>query len=77
MRPRVSLAPCRFGTKSLAIHLKACEKKWENQENLKPPKERRPCPRPPAGIDSLFEKDGMNKNDMNKFNAKAFDSYVE
>ena len=30
LRKIVPLAPSRFGTKSLAIHIKACEKKWEN-----------------------------------------------
>lgn len=50
MRQIVKTTLFRFGTKSLAFHLKACEKKWENEENLKPPKQRRPCPQPPRGL---------------------------
>lgn len=36
-----------FGTTSIEIHLKSCKKKWEIEENKKPPKERRPLPEPP------------------------------
>ena len=69
--------PLRFGTKSLAIHLKACEKKWENEQNLKPPKERRPCPRPPQGLDNLLEKGSITAKDINQFNSNSFNSFVE
>lgn len=37
-----------FGTKSLAIHIKACAKKWEDAEAQKPPRERRPVPQAPS-----------------------------
>ena len=39
-----------YGTKSLGIHLKTCVKKWENEENKKPRKQRRPLPQPPPGL---------------------------
>ena len=77
MRTIVSLLLFRFGTKSLAFHLKACEKKWENEENLKPPKDRRPCPRPPQALGSILEKGQVTKQDIHNFNVKSFDSYVE
>lgn len=42
-----------FGTASLQIHLKACAKKWEAQENLKPKNERRPLPQPPKELNQV------------------------
>ena len=33
-----------YGTTSIEIHLKACKKKWEIQEEQKPKRERRPVP---------------------------------
>ena len=71
------MSPSRFGTKSLAFHLKACEKKWENEQNLKPPKQRRPCPQPPQGLANLLDNGNVTKKDIYQFNAKSFDSYVE
>ena len=40
-----------FGTASLEIHLKTCKKKWEYEQDKKPPNERRPCPQPPENFD--------------------------
>ena len=36
-----------FGTASLDIHLKSCKKKWENEQAMKPLKERKPLPQAP------------------------------
>lgn len=69
--------PFRFGTKSLPIHLKACEKKWENEENLKPPKQRRPCPKPPQGFGTMINKGAITKEDINTFNAESFNTFKE
>ena len=33
-----------FGTRSLTIHIKSCQQKWENEQNLLPKKQRRKCP---------------------------------
>ena len=39
-----------FGTHSLSIHIKSCIKKWEDQENLKPKRDRRPVPSAPNSL---------------------------
>ena len=36
-----------YGSTSIEIHLKACKKKWETQEEQKPKRERRPLPPEP------------------------------
>ena len=36
-----------FGTASINIHIKSCQKKWEIEESKKPRNERRPMPQPP------------------------------
>lgn len=77
LRKRVLTLRNRFGTKSLAIHVKACEKKWENEQNLKPPKERRPCPQAPKGFGNLVSKDSITKEEINAFNGKSYDTFVE
>ena len=40
-----------YGTASLDIHIKSCEKKWENEQAKLPVKERRPCPTKPVEFD--------------------------
>lgn len=42
-----------YGSASIEIHLKSCKKKWEIEENKKPPKERRPLPEPPKQFDEV------------------------
>ena len=42
-----------YGTLSIEIHLKACAKKWEIEEDKKPPKERRPVPTKPKTFDDV------------------------
>lgn len=44
----------KYGTHSLNIHLKTCKKKWEEQESLKPPGERRPVPEPPKAFEEVM-----------------------
>lgn len=77
LRKRVTLALFRFGTKSLGIHIKSCQKKWENEQALKPPRERRPCPQPPKGLGEMLQKDNITKNDINSMNSGAFETYKE
>ena len=49
-----------YGTSSLEIHLKTCKKKWEIEQEKKPPRERKPCPEPPKEFDAAITgaKDG-------------------
>ncbi|BBN12755.1 hypothetical protein MPTK1_5g22620 [Marchantia polymorpha subsp. ruderalis] len=50
-RPRMLmcyLCGREFGSKSLPIHLPQCQKKWIDAESLKPAREQRPMPEPPA-----------------------------
>lgn len=53
-----------YGTTSLKIHLKACERKWEIEEAKKPRAERRPCPNPPQGLMNLLDKPTINHEDI-------------
>jgi hypothetical protein len=43
-----------YGTTSLEIHLKACRKKWEIEQEKKPVAQRRPCPDPPKDFDQAI-----------------------
>ena len=42
-----------YGTHSLEIHIKTCEKKWEQEQMQKPAKFRRPCPEKPPGFKNM------------------------
>lgn len=44
----------KYGTASIEIHLKACEKKWDIEQQKLPPKERRPCPTKPVVFDQAL-----------------------
>ena len=33
-----------YGTRSLEIHIKTCEKKWDYEQNKLPKSKRKPCP---------------------------------
>ena len=39
-----------FGTASLKFHLKSCMQKWDIEQEKRPKNQRRPCPKPPAGL---------------------------
>eukprot|EP00826_Nyctotherus_ovalis_P034888 TRINITY_DN2946_c0_g1_i8.p1 TRINITY_DN2946_c0_g1~~TRINITY_DN2946_c0_g1_i8.p1 ORF type:complete len:423 (-),score=150.52 TRINITY_DN2946_c0_g1_i8:150-1418(-) len=70
----------KYGTQSLNIHLKACKKKWEDQEALKPPGERKPVPEPPKAFDEVAtkgQKGAISSADMEKYNADAFQDWNE
>lgn len=60
-----------YGSTSLPIHIPQCQKKWLQQEEMKPKKERRPLPQPPKELDlaikagralTTAEIDAMNEN---------------
>ena len=55
-----------FGTASIGIHIPKCQEKWENVENAKPKRERRPCPKAPEIFDaSLGARGNGNLDAMN------------
>jgi len=66
-----------YGTKSIGIHLKNCEKKWDIDQMQKPPKERRPCPQPPKNFLNVIGKDTISRKDLEQLNNKAFEEYNE
>ena len=43
-----------YGTRSLEIHLKTCEKKWDNEQAKLPAKKRKPCPEAPRGFMNMI-----------------------
>ena len=63
-----------FGTASLEIHLKTCKKKWEWEQDQKPPHERRPCPEPPENFDQILA-GKITGSSMERYNEAAFDNY--
>ena len=64
-----------YGTKSIGIHIKNCEKKWEIDQSQKPRKERRPCPQPPKNFLEVISKDKVTHKDLEQLNVKAFEEY--
>lgn len=42
-----------FGTRSLEIHIKTCEKKWGYEQAKLPKSKQRPCPQPPPGFKNM------------------------
>ena len=43
----------KYGTTSLNIHLKACKKKWEQEQMNLPKEQRRPWPEPPKAFNEI------------------------
>ena len=43
-----------YGTRSLEIHIKACERKFENEQQKLPKKQRRPLPQAPRGFKNMI-----------------------
>jgi len=67
-----------FGSKSINIHIPQCEKKWENEQNQLPKKQRRPPPTKPFGFDQAIN-GGLKGKDldaaMEEYNAQALDDF--
>ncbi|CAG9316090.1 unnamed protein product [Blepharisma stoltei] len=61
-----------FGTTSLGIHQKNCARLWEERENLKPKRERRPLPEPPKEIAIA----SSGKDNIDQFNDIAFNAFT-
>lgn len=43
-----------YGTTSLKIHIKSCEKKWNIEQEKLPAKKRKPCPQAPPNFDDII-----------------------
>ena len=66
-----------YGTTSLEIHLKACRKKWDQEQEKKPPAQRKPCPEPPKDFDQAIAGAKTGTYDFQTYNNAAFDNYNE
>lgn len=66
-----------YGTKSIGIHLKNCEQKWNIEQEQKPKKDRRPCPQPPKNFNKVLGKENINRKDLEELNNEAFNEYNE
>ena len=64
-----------YGTKSINIHLKNCQKKWDIEQEKKPIKNRKPCPQPPKGYMESINKTNVTHKDLEKINNVAFEEY--
>ena len=64
-----------FGTASLGIHLKACRKKWDAEQEKRPAHQRKACPQPPAGFEEAARGLVPSDSALGKYNDAAFDSY--
>ncbi len=62
-----------YGTASLDIHLRNCQKKWEVEQQKLPVKERRPCPQKPKEFDMAIKAGGSDA--MDAYNNEAFNAY--
>lgn len=62
-----------YGTTSLEIHLKACKKKWEIEQEQLPKHKRRPVPEPPKNFDDILAGKVSNQD----YNDEAFKDYNE
>ena len=65
-----------YGTMSISIHIKACEKKWDIEQAKKPKGERRPCPTAPTNFDDILTGKVSNEK-MNEYNDEAFTNWNE
>ena len=66
-----------YGTQSLEIHLKACRKKWDIDQQKKPPEQRRPCPEAPKDFDEALSGAKSGNYDFQTYNNAAFENYNE
>lgn len=68
-----------FGTTSIGIHIKQCEKKWVEVESKKPYSQRRPVPSAPNGWDMMVHKleagEKVDMDELDNFNSKSNDKW--
>jgi len=65
-----------FGSRSIGIHLPSCTKKWEQEQEKLPKKERRPLPTAPTDFDKVVKGEITGKA-LAKVNQKAADEFNE
>lgn len=66
-----------YGTKSISIHLKNCEKKWDVEQMQKPKNQRRPCPQAPKNFMDVISRGNITYKALEELNTKAFEEYNE
>ena len=57
-----------YGTKSVMIHVKSCQKKWEIEQAQKPKNQRRLCPQPPPGFIEILKKENVSEDELISLN---------
>eukprot|EP01023_Acetabularia_acetabulum_P047817 TRINITY_DN5041_c0_g2_i3.p1 TRINITY_DN5041_c0_g2~~TRINITY_DN5041_c0_g2_i3.p1 ORF type:complete len:467 (-),score=81.56 TRINITY_DN5041_c0_g2_i3:1644-3044(-) len=67
------LCGAQFGSRSLHIHLKSCQKKWVQVEEQKPKREQRRLPDPPPGVDLVNLP--TTPNEVQEFNSFMFNYF--
>jgi len=65
-----------FGSRSIGIHLPSCTKKWEQEQEKLPKKERRPLPTAPVDFDKVVKGEVKGKA-LAKINQQAADEFNE
>ncbi len=66
-----------YGTQSIMIHVKACQKKWAIQQETLPPERRRKCPNPPSEFLKLTGQSKMTGEEIDELNEVGFGHYKE
>ncbi|TRY75134.1 hypothetical protein TCAL_00666 [Tigriopus californicus] len=64
-----------FGTKSIKIHIPNCEKKWDNEQEKLPKKERRPVPQAPQNFDKVLSGEISAPKQLQEYNEQAFNDF--
>jgi len=64
----------KYGTKSISIHLKACEKKFKREQKLLPKSQRRKLPKNDTDFDQI-KVGGMSSTAMDEYNQDAFKQF--
>jgi hypothetical protein len=67
----------QYGTSSLGIHIKACQKSWEVEQSKLPVNERRKCPSPPKILAEQPDRPIVTSKAMQEYNEEAFQSFNE
>ena len=66
-----------FGTKSIAIHLKTCKTRYEQQQLLLEKKDRKSLPQPPRNWDKALKGGSVDKAEIENLNNEAFQGYQQ
>lgn len=66
-----------YGTQSIMIHVKACQKKWQVQQEQLPPERRRKCPEPPMEFLQLTGQGKLTGDEIDDLNEVGFGHYKE